>query len=48
MPRVVRFHQTGGPEVLQIETIDVPPPGAGEVRMAVKALGLTAPSRCSD
>jgi NADPH:quinone reductase-like Zn-dependent oxidoreductase len=40
MPRVVRFHQTGGPEVLQIETIDVPPPGAGEVRIAVKALGL--------
>jgi len=40
MPRAVRFHQTGGPEVLQIETIDVPPPGAGEVRIAVKALGL--------
>jgi NADPH:quinone reductase-like Zn-dependent oxidoreductase len=40
MPRVVRFHQTGGPEVLKIETIDVPPPAAGEVRIAVKALGL--------
>ncbi len=40
MPRAVRFHQTGGPEVLQIETIDVPPPDAGEVRIAVKALGL--------
>ncbi len=40
MARVVRFHQTGGPEVLKIETVDVPPPGPGEVRIAVKALGL--------
>jgi NADPH:quinone reductase-like Zn-dependent oxidoreductase len=40
MARVVRFHKTGGPEVLQIDTIDVPPPAKGEVRIAVKALGL--------
>jgi NADPH:quinone reductase-like Zn-dependent oxidoreductase len=40
MPRAVRFYQTGGPEVLKIETVDVPPPGADEVRIAVKALGL--------
>ncbi len=40
MSRVVRFHQTGGPEVLKIDTVDVPKPGAGEVRIAVKALGL--------
>src|SRR4051812_47293382 len=40
MARVVRFHQTGGPEVLQIEQVDVPPPGKGEVQIAVKALGL--------
>jgi NADPH:quinone reductase-like Zn-dependent oxidoreductase len=40
MARVVRFHQTGGPEVLKIEQVDVPPPGPGEVRIAVKALGL--------
>jgi len=40
MARVVRFHRTGGPEVLQLETIDVPVPGAGEVRIGVKALGL--------
>ncbi len=40
MARVVRFHRTGGPEVLQIDTIDVPLPGSGEVRIAVKALGL--------
>jgi NADPH:quinone reductase-like Zn-dependent oxidoreductase len=40
MARVVRFHQTGGPEVLKIEQVDVAPPGPGEVRIAVKALGL--------
>jgi hypothetical protein len=26
MARIVRFHQTGGPEVLKIEQVDVPPP----------------------
>jgi NADPH:quinone reductase-like Zn-dependent oxidoreductase len=40
MSRVVRFHRLGGPEVLQIDEIDVPAPGSGEVRIAVKALGL--------
>lgn len=40
MSRIVRFHETGGPEVLRIEEIDVPAPKAGEVRIAVKALGL--------
>ena len=40
MARVVRFHKIGGPEVLQIEELDVPPPGKGEVQIAVKALGL--------
>lgn len=40
MPRVVRFHEVGGPEVLKIEELDVPPPGKGEVQIAVKALGL--------
>src|SRR5436190_17293150 len=40
MARIVRFHQLGGPEVLKIEQVDVPPPGPGEVRIAVKALGL--------
>ena len=40
MSRIVRFHQTGGPEVLQIEDVEVPAPKAGEVRIAVKALGL--------
>jgi NADPH:quinone reductase-like Zn-dependent oxidoreductase len=40
MPRVIRFHEIGGPEVLRIEHADIPPPGAGEVRIRVKALGL--------
>jgi NADPH:quinone reductase-like Zn-dependent oxidoreductase len=40
MARVVRFHAIGGPEVLQIEDLDVPPPGADEVRIRVKVLGL--------
>lgn len=40
MARVVRFHQYGGPEVLKVEDVEVRPPGRGEVRIAVKALGL--------
>src|SRR4051794_33657295 len=40
MARVVRFHETGGPEVLRIEELEVPPPGKGEVQISVKALGL--------
>jgi NADPH:quinone reductase-like Zn-dependent oxidoreductase len=40
MSRVVRFHRIGGPEVLQIDNIEVPSPGPKEVRIAVKALGL--------
>jgi len=40
MSRIVRFHRIGGPEVLQIDDIDVREPRAGEVRIKVKALGL--------
>jgi NADPH:quinone reductase-like Zn-dependent oxidoreductase len=40
MPRVVRFHHHGGPDVLTIENVDVPPPKADEVQIRVKALGL--------
>ena len=40
MAKVVRFHETGGPEVLKVEELDVPPPGKGEVQIAVKAIGL--------
>ena len=40
MARVVRFHKTGGPEVLRIEQIEVPPPGKGEVQIRIHVLGL--------
>lgn len=40
MARQVQFDRTGGPEVLRIVEVDVPAPGPGEVRIAVKALGL--------
>lgn len=38
--RFVRFHQTGEPEVLQLESLPIPEPAAGEVRLRVKAIGL--------
>ena len=40
MARIVRFQKAGGPEVLQIDDVEVAPPSAGEVRIKVKALGL--------
>ena len=40
MPRIVRFHQIGGPENLRFEEIDTQQPGPGEVRIRVKAAGL--------
>jgi NADPH:quinone reductase-like Zn-dependent oxidoreductase len=38
--QIVRFHKTGGPEVLQLDTLPLPEPGPDEVRLRVKALGL--------
>jgi NADPH:quinone reductase-like Zn-dependent oxidoreductase len=38
--KIVRFHQTGGPEVLQFDELPLPEPGQGEVRLRVKAIGL--------
>jgi NADPH2:quinone reductase len=40
MPHAIRFHKTGGPEVLQWEEVPLPEPAAGEVRVANKAVGL--------
>jgi NADPH:quinone reductase-like Zn-dependent oxidoreductase len=40
MARAIRFYETGGPEVLRIDEIDVRAPGKGEVQIRVKALGL--------
>jgi len=36
----MRFHQTGGPEQLVIEDIDIGQPGPGHVRIRVEAVGL--------
>jgi NADPH:quinone reductase-like Zn-dependent oxidoreductase len=38
--RTIRFHETGAPNVLRFEDIPVGDPGAGEVRIAVDAIGL--------
>ena len=40
MPRSVRLHEFGGPDVLKIEDVVVPDPGFQEVRLRVKAIGL--------
>ncbi|MFD1514989.1 NADPH:quinone reductase [Halomarina rubra] len=36
----VRYHETGGPEVLQVDDIDPPDPGHGEVVVDVHAAGV--------
>jgi NADPH2:quinone reductase len=38
--KAIRVHQTGGRDVLQIEELAVPEPGAGEVRVKVAVAGL--------
>jgi NADPH:quinone reductase len=40
MPHAIRFHKTGGPEVLQWEDVPVGEPGPGEARVAHKAIGV--------
>ena len=40
MPKIVRFHETGGAEVLKIEDLPLAEPGKGEVRLKVEAIGL--------
>lgn len=36
----IHFRQTGGPEVLEVEPIELPQPGAGEVLIRHEAVGL--------
>jgi len=38
--RAVRYHEHGGPEVLQVEEIDRPEPNADEVLVAIRAAGV--------
>ena len=40
MPKAIRIHQTGGPEVLQWESVTVGEPGPGEARVRHTAVGL--------
>lgn len=40
MPKIVRFHRVGGPEVLQLEELPAPLPEKGEVLIKVEAIGL--------
>src|SRR3954471_11197830 len=40
MAKGIRFYETGGPEVLQWEHMEVGAPGAGEVRLRHAAVGL--------
>ncbi|MEY1593300.1 quinone oxidoreductase [Burkholderia sp. Bmkn7] len=40
MAHAVRFHETGGPDVLRWEAVDVGDPGAGQVRLRHEAVGL--------
>lgn len=40
MTKAIRIHQTGGPEVLQWEDIEVGEPGSGQVRLKQSACGL--------
>lgn len=40
MALAVRFHQTGGPEVLKLEEVEVGAPAAGQARLKHTAVGL--------
>lgn len=40
MPHAIRFHQTGGPEVLRWEEVAVGDPAPGEARVRHEAIGL--------
>lgn len=40
MAKAVRIHETGGPEVLRYEDVDVGTPGPGQVRLRHVAVGL--------
>ena len=40
MPKAIRFHKTGGPEVLVAEDVEVGDPGQGQIRIKQHAVGL--------
>jgi NADPH2:quinone reductase len=40
LPKAIRIHEQGPPEVMKWEDVELPPPGAGEVRMRHEVAGL--------
>jgi NADPH2:quinone reductase len=40
MAHAIRIHKNGGPEVLQWDSVDVPAPGPGQVRLKQHACGV--------
>ncbi|WP_229509531.1 alcohol dehydrogenase catalytic domain-containing protein [Massilia sp. CCM 8734] len=42
MKRAVRIHAYGGADVVRVDQVDVPAPGAGEVLVRVRAAGVNA------
>ncbi len=40
MPRAIRIHQNGGPEVMRFEEVELAPPARGEVRLRHTAIGI--------
>jgi len=40
MAHAIRFHETGSPDVLKYESVDLPPPGPGEARVRHSAIGV--------
>src|SRR5439155_27215713 len=40
MPHAIRIHQSGGPEVLKWEEVEVGEPGSGQVKLRQEAAGL--------
>ncbi len=40
MVAAVRVHKTGGPEVLQLDNIEIPAPGQGQVKIKQHAIGV--------
>ena len=46
MTHAIRFHKTGGPDVLVWEEVALGKPGPGEARIRHTAVGLTTAPAC--
>ncbi len=40
MPKIIRFHKTGGADVLKVEDLPLSEPGEDEIRLKVETIGL--------